>query len=90
MAVASAFAFAAVSPVIPAVLPVVLWPDCVPVDCAGCDCCTVVWPVEGFVVWVAVEPEDCFAGAGADCFGLLGFVAGAGVAGSSFWACSFL
>ena len=31
-----------------------------------------------------------FAGAGADCFGLLGFVAGAGVAGSSFWACSFL
>ncbi len=44
----------------------------------------------GFVVWVAGEPEDCFAGAGADCFWLLGFVAGAGVAGSSFWACSFL
>ena len=40
--------------------------------------------VEDFVVWVAGEPEDCFAGAGADCFGLLGFVAGAGVAGSSF------
>ena len=77
MAVVSAFA--AVSPVIPAVLPVVLWPDCVPVDCAGCDCCAVVLPVEGFVVWVAGEPEDCFAGAGADCFGLLGFVAGAGV-----------
>ena len=78
MAVALAFVFAAVSPVIPASLPVVLWPDCVPVDCAGCDCCAVVLPVEGF------------AGAGADCFGLLGFVAGAGVAGSSFWACSFL
>lgn len=36
------------------------------------------------------QAEDCFAGAGADCFRLLGFVAGAGVAGSSFWACSFL
>lgn len=75
---ASAFVFAAVSPVIPAVLPVVLWPDCMPVDCAGCDCCAVVLPVEGFVVWVAGEPEDCFAGAGADCFGLLGLVAGGG------------